>query len=201
MSSEPTWALASRLGGATPAGFGESLRHLRQQRRVSLRALARRINYDFGYIAQVERGERAGSADFAALCDEALQAEGRLREAFGRNARDPEPVREQPTAAHASSLAEQNLVLRLASTLDREEDDMLRRGFLVSSTLALGAALASPLEGLAPQAKLVSITGPSGRLFAGSAVPAMVLPAAAGEKVVVDIPLQRGIDRFGPVGD
>lgn len=76
---------------------------------------------------------------------------------------------------------------------------MLRRGFLISSTLALGAALAPTLESLpdaAPQAQLVSITGPTGRLFAGSSVPTMVLPAVARERVMVDIPVQRGINHF-----
>lgn len=76
---------------------------------------------------------------------------------------------------------------------------MLRRGFLISSSLALGAALAPTLESLpdaAPLAQLVSITGPVGRLFAGSSVPALMLPAAAGERVVVDIPVQRGINHF-----
>lgn len=76
---------------------------------------------------------------------------------------------------------------------------MLRRGFLISSTLALGAALAPTLESLpdaAPLAQLVSITGPVGRLFAGSSVPAMVLPAAARERIMVDVPIQRGINHF-----
>jgi hypothetical protein len=76
---------------------------------------------------------------------------------------------------------------------------MLRRGFLISSTLALGAALSPTLESLpdtVARAQLVSITGPVGRLFAGSSVPAMMLPATARERVVVDIPVQREISHF-----
>ncbi|MDR7277741.1 helix-turn-helix domain-containing protein [Catenuloplanes atrovinosus] len=59
--------------------FGEALRRRRTQSAYrSLRALADRTGYDWGYIGQVERGERTGSAEFAAVCDTALDAGGEL---------------------------------------------------------------------------------------------------------------------------
>lgn len=166
---------------------------------MSLRALARRTAFDFGYLAQIERGERTGSAKVAELCDKALDGKGRLHEIFRRCARDLSGDRQQPTPAHTQTLANQDLASRLTSTLDLGRDDMLRRGFLISSTLALGTALVPVFENSlaeAPQAELIGLTGPAGRLFAGSTVPAMVLPATAHDRVVVDIPIQRGIGHF-----
>jgi transcriptional regulator with XRE-family HTH domain len=59
--------------------FGEALRRRRTTAGFrSLRSLAARTGYDFGYIGQVERGERPGSAEFAEACDVALNAEGEL---------------------------------------------------------------------------------------------------------------------------
>lgn len=199
MSSEPTWAPAAQLGGVTTPSFGEALRQLRQERGLSLWALARRTHYDFGYIGQIERGERSGTADIAKLCDEVLEGEGRLQGAFSQSAHSADLVSQQPTPAHAQNLVDQDFAPRLTSTLDLGRDDMLRRGFLINSTLAVGAALAPTLESLpdaAPLARLVTITGPVGRLFAGSSVPAMVLPATVRERVMVDIPVQRGINHF-----
>jgi hypothetical protein len=187
------------LGGATPSEFGEALRQLRQERGLSLRALARRTNYDFGYIGQLERGERnAGSAKVVKLFDDALEGNGRLSAAFLQSGHALGSVEQQPTPAHTQALVTLDMP-KLASSLDLGRDDMLRRGFLISSALALGAALAPTLNDLpeaAPQARLVSLTGPAGRLFAGSSVPAMVLPSAGRERVMVDIPIQRGMSHF-----
>ncbi|MGW4381304.1 helix-turn-helix domain-containing protein [Kitasatospora sp. NPDC004531] len=58
--------------------FGAELRRLREERRLSLDGLARRLNYSKGYLSKVERGERVASIDLARRCDAALGAEGRL---------------------------------------------------------------------------------------------------------------------------
>jgi transcriptional regulator with XRE-family HTH domain len=52
--------------------FGAQLRQSRQAAGLSLRQLAGRIGYDHSYLAQVERGQRPGSADLARLCDREL---------------------------------------------------------------------------------------------------------------------------------
>lgn len=183
----------------TAESFGEALRHLRQQRHVSLRALAARITYDFGYLGQVERGERGGSADLAKRCDDALGADGALYSAFSNDdkrrsasllSHSPEA---QPTTAHTGSGPLLTPTITLAPTLNLGEDDMQRRGFLIRSALALGAALAWP-SGSLPEtgtdARLISVTGPAGRIFAGSAVPAMLVPATDGDRIMIDTPAQ-----------
>lgn len=62
--------------------FGLTLRRARRQRGLSLRALQTLVRYDFTYLGQVERGEKPGSLDLAASCDEALAAGGRILAAF-----------------------------------------------------------------------------------------------------------------------
>jgi transcriptional regulator with XRE-family HTH domain len=58
--------------------FGTTLRQLRTQRGISLRQLSTQVNYDFGYLGQVERGTRPPTPGVAAGCDRALEADGRL---------------------------------------------------------------------------------------------------------------------------
>lgn len=67
---------------------------------MSLRSLAARINYDFGYIGQVERGERSGSEDLARLCDEALGTGRGLQDEYRRE----NGVTRQPTLAHSDTV-------------------------------------------------------------------------------------------------
>ncbi len=47
-----------------------------------MRAIADKTGYDFGYHGQVERGDRLGSAEFAEVCDVALNAGGELLALF-----------------------------------------------------------------------------------------------------------------------
>lgn len=84
--------LPQPAGETAGADFGQALRRLRQARGLSLRGLARRTHFDFGYLGQVERGERSGSAALARICDEVLNADGALRAAFeGLRATLPAP--------------------------------------------------------------------------------------------------------------
>ncbi len=69
---------------------------------MSLRRLSQLTYYDFGYLGQIERGERPGSPTAAARCDTALQASGALSELFAREETDRANVfaRSQRTSAH-----------------------------------------------------------------------------------------------------
>ena len=69
---------------------------------MSLRRLSQLTFFDFGYLGQIERGERTGSAKVAGTCDAALQAGGVLSDLFAReeNNRATALVPAQRTAAH-----------------------------------------------------------------------------------------------------
>ncbi|MER7416693.1 helix-turn-helix domain-containing protein [Micromonospora peucetia] len=64
--------------------FGQVLRRLRQERRLSLRKMQVLTSYDFTYLGQVERGEKPGSVELAEVCDRALGVDGLLVKAYGR---------------------------------------------------------------------------------------------------------------------
>ena len=73
---------------------------------MSLRRLSQLTYYDFGYLGQIERGERAGSATVAARCDTALQAGGALSELFASEETGQANmfVPAQRTAAHTEDV-------------------------------------------------------------------------------------------------
>ena len=62
--------------------FGQTLRQHRQAHKLSLRRLAILTTFGFTFLSQVERGERKPTEKLARLCDEALDAEGALVEAY-----------------------------------------------------------------------------------------------------------------------
>lgn len=64
--------------------FGSALRAARVSRGLSLRAMSRLVNWDFGYLGQIERGAREPTARLAAACDKALDAGGKLIAAYER---------------------------------------------------------------------------------------------------------------------
>lgn len=66
--------------------FGPTLRRLRMQRGLSLRGLSAQVNYDYGYLGQVERGVRQPTAKLASACDRALNADGALVRAYENQA-------------------------------------------------------------------------------------------------------------------
>ncbi len=61
-----------------PDGVGRALRQRREAAGLSLAELARRVHYSKGYLSKVETGVRRCSQALAAVCDEALGAEGEL---------------------------------------------------------------------------------------------------------------------------
>jgi tetratricopeptide (TPR) repeat protein/transcriptional regulator with XRE-family HTH domain len=93
-------------GAITSETFSAALRRLRQERRMSLRRLSKLTFYDFGYLGQIERGERTGSAEVAARCDVALQAGGLLADLFTHeeSSRTRALVPAQRTAAHSQDI-------------------------------------------------------------------------------------------------
>jgi transcriptional regulator with XRE-family HTH domain len=64
------------------ADFGQEVRRLRTAARLSLRKLAAHAGIDWGYLGQIERGERRCSIDFAEILDQALNAGGALIDAW-----------------------------------------------------------------------------------------------------------------------
>ncbi|SER39903.1 helix-turn-helix domain-containing protein [Actinokineospora terrae] len=58
--------------------FAERLRRHRVAADLSLRELAKRVNYSKGYLSKVERGLRPSNETLARLCDAALDAGGEL---------------------------------------------------------------------------------------------------------------------------
>ncbi|MFD5592246.1 helix-turn-helix domain-containing protein [Streptomyces griseorubiginosus] len=64
-------------GGALP-DFPSELRRLRQERGLSLTALAQRVHYSKGYLSKIENGSKPATADVGRSCDEALHAGGAL---------------------------------------------------------------------------------------------------------------------------
>jgi transcriptional regulator with XRE-family HTH domain len=70
--------------------FGQALRRLRESRSLSLRALSALVNYDWGYLGQIERGQRQPTAELVRRLDRALDAAGGLVEAFQQRDADPD---------------------------------------------------------------------------------------------------------------
>jgi transcriptional regulator with XRE-family HTH domain len=63
---------------AGPLAFGAELRRHRQEKGLSLTALAATINYSKSHLSKVESGTKAPSTDLARRCDNALEASGAL---------------------------------------------------------------------------------------------------------------------------
>jgi hypothetical protein len=159
---------------------------------MSLRRLGELTWFDFGYLGQIERGERGGSAEVAARCDEFLKTGGALSDLFVREDKARmHGRRAEPTPAHAEVPPETGIPPNLTSAINLGRDDMKRRGFLANSALALSAAVAWPSgypQEQAAQGRLLTLNGPGGRLFAGSSIPAIVLPAVIDGHILADIP-------------
>jgi transcriptional regulator with XRE-family HTH domain len=164
VSSGLTCALHVGIQGvATSETFGAALRRLRQERRMSLRRLSKLTFYDFGYLGQIERGERTGSAEIAARCDVALRAEGALANLFAQegNSRTNALVRAQHTPAHAQDM---DVTPQIEAASEADPDGIMipcrsadgriiwvtvpRRAFLMGGIAATAAAAIPPLSRL-----------------------------------------------------
>src|SRR5260370_11487160 len=66
-----------RLAHAMTA-FGDELRRLLAERGMSLNELARRSNYDSGYLSKVARGHKRPNRELAARLNEVLGGDGSL---------------------------------------------------------------------------------------------------------------------------
>ena len=77
------------------ATFGRTLRRLREERGLSLRALAAAVNFSPSWLSRVENELVAPSMGLARACDEALEAGGVL---IDRAAREQGPEVDDPRA-------------------------------------------------------------------------------------------------------
>ncbi|TQN32652.1 helix-turn-helix protein [Haloactinospora alba] len=66
------------MNDSTPRGFGDEVRAILASQRVSVRALARRTNYDHAYLSRVLAGKQRPSRDMVEAIDAQLGAEGQL---------------------------------------------------------------------------------------------------------------------------
>ncbi|KUM74302.1 helix-turn-helix domain-containing protein [Streptomyces griseorubiginosus] len=98
--------------GGAPPDFPSELRRLRQQRGLSLTALAQRVHYSKGYLSKIENGSKPATEDVGRRCDEALQAGGALLRLLTpartgeRPGRSGEPERECPYRGLAAFTAQ-----------------------------------------------------------------------------------------------
>ena len=72
------------------ADFAAEVRRLMTERGMSLRGLAKAANYDPSYLSKVLSGHKPSSPYLAARLDDALGADGTIRDA----AQEPPPRRE-----------------------------------------------------------------------------------------------------------
>ncbi|MFF7949665.1 nSTAND1 domain-containing NTPase [Streptomyces griseorubiginosus] len=98
--------------GGAPPDFPSELRRLRQERGLSLTALAQRVHYSKGYLSKIENGSKPATADVGRRCDEALHAGGALLRLLPqaptgeRSGRSEEPGRECPYRGLAAFTAQ-----------------------------------------------------------------------------------------------
>jgi transcriptional regulator with XRE-family HTH domain len=114
--------------------FGPALRRLRHQQGLSLRELGRITNYHFGYLAQVERGERSATKELATACDRALNAGDALLEAYGIG-EEADPMQRRTVLQSMTTLALvvpvahvslEALRLAFSRVIDADHDDWQR---------------------------------------------------------------------------
>ncbi|GHH30468.1 hypothetical protein Srubr_80330 [Streptomyces rubradiris] len=131
--------MTTRSGGSTP--FSRELEALLAERQLSWRKLAQRVGYTAGWLSKVKNG-RPPSEDLARLCDEALDAGGRLIALAGGQS-----VRPQAARTGKAPLAQLPVVT--AGFVGRE-----------SELAQLDAVLNGPLQPGTP--RTVAIDGPPG---------------------------------------
>ncbi|WP_083936818.1 helix-turn-helix domain-containing protein [Longispora albida] len=181
--------------------FGQALRRIRRERSLSLRALALRARFDFSYLGQIERGARWPSPEVAAGCDTALGTGGALAGIYAREQQARDGLRlaqRQPTPAHTqhlgSDLWTSLAVPTLGTLINQGGEDVNRRGFLVNTTLAAGGLASLPFSHPGHAAdhsgygRELTLIGPAGKMFTGSAVSALAFPASDGDRILAAVP-------------
>ncbi|MGC4866394.1 helix-turn-helix domain-containing protein [Micromonospora sp. DT53] len=86
-------------------GFGDTLRQHRKAAGWSLRKFAELTAYDFGYLGQIERGDRTTNPAVVAAYDRALSAGGALETAYGSNQAGDKDVRRRSVVQAMGALA------------------------------------------------------------------------------------------------
>lgn len=125
----------------TDETVGGALRRWRTQRRLTLRQLAKKINYSHVYIWEIEKGVKAPSSEFIAACDSSLQAGGQLIAAAARaRPADATPTLDDLGLTFAPQWSEG---LDIVTSLWRH--DAGRRRFLHDAVYA-SATLALPIQ-------------------------------------------------------
>lgn len=94
IAPEDNHVLLRRPRAATP--FGEKLSSLIEARGLSLREVARRVQYSAGYLSNISHGRKRASEHIALRLDELLDAGGELAALVEMQARNDQPT----TACH-----------------------------------------------------------------------------------------------------
>ncbi|WP_327035790.1 helix-turn-helix transcriptional regulator [Micromonospora ureilytica] len=94
-------------------GFGDTLRQHRKAAGWSLRKFAELTAYDFGYLGQIERGDRPTNSVVVAAYDRALSAGGALEAAYGSKQAGDKDVRRRSVLQAMGVLAAVPAVDRL----------------------------------------------------------------------------------------
>jgi transcriptional regulator with XRE-family HTH domain len=168
--------------------FGDEMRRLMAERRVGLRALARQVSYDPGYLSKVVNGRRAVSGDLARRLDAALGADGSLKafrvtpDLHGTFAYDDEE-RLILAARHPKRL-DREIIRSLAEALDAEYGQAYRVGsvtMLKTVTVQLSVVTKLAREARAPVRGEILVIAAQYAHFAGWLNATTGRPADAGE--------------------
>ncbi len=111
--------------------FGQMLRRLREERGMSLRQLAKVAGIDFGYVGQIERGERRCSAEWAKICDQTLDAHGVLLDHY--RATVGVPARKGATVRRRAFMGSMG-VLALGASSPMVALEAIRHGLALAAT-------------------------------------------------------------------
>lgn len=176
--------------------FGTLLRHFRTARGMSLRRLAYVVNFDHGYIGQVERRKRAGSLQLAQRCDEALAAAGDLVRAF-QSGRSRPTAHRKPTLKASPALEWAPI---LSATPAEGEEPVDRRSLLTGAGLSLAATTVGGLAAASPSTgrlgESMAVEAAAGNLFTGTYTPGIAFPAVEKSRVLIDLPQSLPTSRF-----
>jgi tetratricopeptide (TPR) repeat protein/transcriptional regulator with XRE-family HTH domain len=115
--------MPSGAGEGNLLAFGAVLRRWRELRGVSLRGLARLVNYSPGHLSKIEHGIKSPTMDLARACDKVLATGGELAELVRVDspARLPYPA-QLPAGAAGSFVGRDDVLHRLDEVLAGSQD-------------------------------------------------------------------------------